>query len=136
MDGTSQPGGKVELSGGDGDGLVRDGSGVEVRGLVVTGFAGAGLVLGGDGGHSVASSWIGVGPDGSGTDGNTEAGIRVESAGNTIGGSAEEANVIANNGDQEAPGEPEPGTDEDDVEADGAERAEGRAGGKGGGGTG
>src|SRR3546814_9902788 len=79
MDGTSQPGGKVELSGGDGDGLVLDGSGVEVRGLVVTGFAGAGLVLGGDGGHSVASSWIGVGPDGSGTAGNTEAGIRVES---------------------------------------------------------
>src|SRR3546814_2506689 len=72
-------------------------------GLVGTGFAGAGLVLGGEGGHSVASSWIGVGPDGSGTDGNTEAGIRVESAGNTIGGSAEEANVIANNGDQEAP---------------------------------
>src|SRR3546814_15569386 len=55
------------------------------------------------------------------SDGNTEAGIRVESAGNTIGGSAEEANVIANNGEQEAPDEPEPGTDEDDVDADVAE---------------
>src|SRR3546814_4348826 len=104
-------------------------------GLVGTGFAGAGLVLGGEGGHSVASSWIGVGPDGSGTAGNTEAGIRVESAGNTIGGSAEEANVIANNGDQEAPGEPEPGTDEDDVEADVAELTANVLFGDGGGGT-
>src|SRR3546814_17909116 len=99
MDGTSQPGGKVELSGGDGDGLVLDGSGVEVRGLVVTGFAGAGLVLGGDGGHSVASSWVGVGPDGSGTDGHPEAGHREESAANTIGGSAEEAHAHDNNTD-------------------------------------
>src|SRR3546814_12405508 len=69
------------------------------------------------------------------SDGNTEAGIRVESAGNTIGGSAEEANVIANNGEQEAPDEPEPGTDEDDVDADVAELTANVLFGDGGGGT-
>jgi hypothetical protein len=88
LDGTSQPGGWVELDGrsADGDGLRLLGSQSTVRGFVIGGFPGSGIVIGGRGRHEVVGNRIGTSRHGAAAATN-EVGIRVlEGAASTIGG--------------------------------------------------
>ncbi len=94
LDGTSQPGGWVELDGrsADGDGLRLLGSQSTVRGFVIGGFPGTGIVLGGRGRHEVVGNRIGTSRGGL-TAAPNGIGIRVmEGATATIGGTGLSAN--------------------------------------------
>ena len=88
IDGTTQDGGWVVLdgSGAPADGIRLLGSQSTVRGLVIGGFPGAGVVLGGRGAHEVLGNRIGTTPDGTGAVPNG-IGVRVTGgAASTIGG--------------------------------------------------
>ena len=88
IDGTTQEGGWVVLdgSGAPADGIRLLGSQSTVRGLVIGGFPGAGVVLGGRGAHEVLGNRIGTTPDGTDAISNG-VGVRVTGgAASTIGG--------------------------------------------------
>ena len=108
IDGYSQPGAspntlsvgndavlRIQLTGaGATDGLNLAGSGSTVRGLLINGFAGFGIRVGGTGGHTIAGNWIGI--DAAGTSAISTSGIVVTSAANLVGGTSPAArNVIA-----------------------------------------
>lgn len=83
------------------NGLVVTGGGSVVAGLIVTGFSGAGIVLGGAGGSYVESCYVGLDP-GTGDLAPTTAangiGILIAAASDqTIGGPEGRGNVIAGN---------------------------------------
>ena len=90
IDGYSQPGASdgtllIELDGAsagtDVDGLTLSGKGSVVRGLVVNGFEGNGIVLqGSDGGQALVGNHIGTSVAGSADDGNGSAGVYVNGA--------------------------------------------------------
>jgi CSLREA domain-containing protein len=79
-----------------GNGLVLQGGGSSVRGVVVCNFAGAGILIDGPGGNHIESNYIGVDPSGAVAQPNT-TGISVSSTDNVIGGSAGVRNVISGN---------------------------------------
>src|SRR5262249_39354915 len=105
LDGTTQPGfaGSLlieldgESAGAGADGLALTAGGTTVRGLVINRFGGAGLALtGGD--NTVAGNFIGTDPTGQARLPNGVGVLLVNSAENTIGGTAAEArNVISGN---------------------------------------
>jgi hypothetical protein len=91
----------IELSGANAgpnsDGLQITASGTTVRGLVVDGFAGSGLLLSGPGGVRVQGCFIGTDPSGAQRRPNRE-GILVLSGGNFIGGTSPDVrNLISAN---------------------------------------
>jgi hypothetical protein len=89
IDGTTQRGGWVELSGpkaGNSNGLELEGADSTVRGLVINGFAkGAGILIARGTGDLIAGDRIGSGPAGEIAVPN-EFGIAVDAPGVTIGG--------------------------------------------------
>jgi hypothetical protein len=106
LDGTSQPGFAgsplVQLSGdfaGAGaDGLDVTAGGSTVRGLAVNHFGGAGLVLTGGGGNTIAGNYVGTDPTGTAALPNRVGVLVVNSANNVIGGTTAPArNVISGN---------------------------------------
>jgi hypothetical protein len=108
IDGASQPGfhGKplIELSGGKtsaGYGLKVTGSGTTIKGLRITDWKAAGILLYNTGGsNKVVGNWIGLDSNGTGAEGNKKHGIMVQGPNNVIGGtSAADRNVISGNGD-------------------------------------
>ena len=113
VDGTSQPGTPagqpgVRLDGagaGSGaSGLRVQGGASTVKGLIVTGFSGAGISLEGAGGDTVTGDWLGTYAGGSGyADAPDGIGIKVAAANATIGGSGSAArNVVADGGNPTA----------------------------------
>ncbi len=106
LDATTQPGfvgvPVVELTGsGAGPGTagltVAGGSGSTIRGFVVNGFAGAGIVLA-SGGNTVVGNYVGMDATGLTARANGAGGITVTSAGNRIGGTtAGDRNVVSGN---------------------------------------
>lgn len=82
-------------------GLVVTGGGSVVAGLIITGFAGAGIVLGGAGGDFVESCYVGLVPGAGGLAPSASPngiGVLIASAsGQTIGGPEGRGNVIAGN---------------------------------------
>jgi CSLREA domain-containing protein len=106
IDGTTQPGyidpPIVELDGtGAGanvDGLVLFGDGSTVKGLVINGFQGSGIVLSGElGRHTVQNNFLGTDVAGTAERGNGDAGILVVSPLNLVGGTAATGNLISGN---------------------------------------
>jgi CSLREA domain-containing protein len=104
----------VEINGsqldGRSNGLVLSGRASRLRGLAVTGFgfpdplpeermlALGGIVLSGEGHHVVEGMYVGIDPDGATADGNNFFGIFVDSANNSIGGTAAASrNLISGN---------------------------------------
>ncbi len=89
IDGTTQGGGWVELSGrsaGGGNGLELDGPGSTVSGLVINGFAkGAGVLVAKGSGDVIAGDRIGSDPSGEAAVANM-FGVEVQAPGVTIGG--------------------------------------------------
>jgi hypothetical protein len=109
LDGTTQPGRPAGEPGiavdgngaGNVDGLRVAGQGSTIRGLDLHGFQKTAVVLSGDGGHTLAGSWIGFkrGSGGWERDGNG-SGVDVAAPDVTIGGAAPaDRNVISANGD-------------------------------------
>ncbi|MEI2692106.1 MAG: right-handed parallel beta-helix repeat-containing protein [Anaerolineae bacterium] len=88
------------LTGGSTDGLAISGGGSTVRGLIITRFPDAGILLIGGAGNAITCNLIGVDAAGTAGLGNGGNGIDIfQSDGNTIGGSeATEGNIIAGNG--------------------------------------
>lgn len=72
---------------------------VTIRGLVVNNFTGDGIaLLVGSGGSTIAGNYIGINAAGTTDAGNTDDGVAVASAANTIGGtSAADRNLISGN---------------------------------------
>ncbi|MCC7368339.1 MAG: hypothetical protein IT306_07950 [Chloroflexi bacterium] len=93
----------IEITGtsaGSGNGLVFAGSNIEVRGLIVDNFQGAGIVIN-QPNSKVIGSYIGTNATGTGAAPNGSHGIAVESIGAVIGGtSASDRNVISGNGEK------------------------------------
>ena len=106
IDGTTQPGYSgtdlIQIDGSKAgahcDGLVLSGGASVVRGLIISGFSGAGIVLDGSGSNLVTGNQIGTDPTGTHAQPNTE-GIKVlGSSLNTIGGTmAGAGNLISGN---------------------------------------
>ena len=105
IDGSTQPGFAgtplIEIDGsgaGSGDGLVVTAGGSTVRGLVINGFSGAGIVLRTAGGNTIQGNYIGTNAAGDAALAN-EVGINIDNApNNLIGGTTEAArNVISGN---------------------------------------
>lgn len=94
IDGSTQPGGGGHLAvrldgakaGPDSDGIVLAGGSSVVKGLVVTGFGGAGVVLHGGGGNLIQSCILGADPTGTLAIPNGDGVLLVGSSLNTIGG--------------------------------------------------
>ena len=108
IDGATQEHGWIELDGRalDGDGIRLDGAASAVRGFVIGGFVGAGLVLGGAGGHTVVGNRIGTIRDGSGPAANGTGIAVVGGVASTIGGAgltrdgcSADCNLISGNTD-------------------------------------
>jgi hypothetical protein len=106
LDGTTQPGfaGSPLIvlngssAGAGADGLDLSGGNSTVRGLVIGGFAGSGIVLSGGGNNVVAGNYIGTDATGEVALANSLDGVRVLSSSNLIGGSAAaDRNVISGN---------------------------------------
>jgi parallel beta-helix repeat protein len=106
LDGTTQAGFTgsplIVLNGGSAgagvDGLDITGGNSTVRGLVIDGFTGCGIVLSGGGNDVVAGNYIGTDATGAVAVANGLDGVRVYSANNLIGGStAADRNVISGN---------------------------------------
>ena len=104
LDATTQPGyaGKplITLNGSNAgptsDGLKITGTGVTIRGFIITNFAVSGIFVFGAGSNTIAGNYIGT--DGSAAAGNHQHGIIVQSPNNTIGGlAARDRNVISAN---------------------------------------
>ncbi|OJW19635.1 MAG: hypothetical protein BGO49_14400 [Planctomycetales bacterium 71-10] len=89
------------VAGSGANGLVVTGGGSVVAGLIVTGFSGAGIVLGGAGGDFVESCYVGLVPGAGGLAPATAPngiGVLIAAAsGQTIGGPDGRGNVIAGN---------------------------------------
>jgi len=118
IDGTTQAGWtpdtlmielRPQTAGAEFDGLRITGGSSTVRGLVINRFGdddgdttGAGIVLTGGGGNTIAGNWIGLGSDGT-TDRGNVFGIYINgSANNIIGGAtAADRNVIGGNQDEQ-----------------------------------
>ena len=107
IDGTTQPGYAgvplVELNGSAtglaGDGLVVNGSGSLIRGLIINRYSDTGIALNGTSGTRVEGNWIGLNSMGAEAANGVGILISNESAGNTIGGAVALArNVISGNG--------------------------------------
>lgn len=80
------------------DGLVLLGNSSEVRGLVINGFEGTGLVLSGGGNHLVEGNIIGTNATGTLAVPNGNHGIFIDSPANVVGGSGEGMrNIISGN---------------------------------------
>ena len=80
------------------DALRIEGGDTAVRGLVINGFPGSGIVLAVNGGNHVEGNFIGTDVGGAGDRGNGYAGISVFSPSNVIGGGfAPQRNVISGN---------------------------------------
>jgi CSLREA domain-containing protein len=106
IDGSTQPGFAgtpiVELDGSGAksevDGLTITGGGSTIRGLVINGFSGNGVVLGGSVGNVLEGNYIGTDVAGTTAIGNGNAGVLIEGANNRIGGTTAAArNVISGN---------------------------------------
>lgn len=111
--GTQPGGGPVRIAGAVGvfPGLRLEGRGSTLRDLVIVGFDGDGVVLAGDGGHTVVSSFIGTDPAQCGQRigaacplGNAGAGVRISSAGNRVG-SDERPSVTPGSAARSLPGD-------------------------------
>jgi hypothetical protein len=88
----------IELVGGNFDGLDIIASGATVRGLVIDGFGGNGIVVNGDH-NTIVGCYIGTDVTGGQANGNSYDGIQVNGPNNTIGGTTLAArNVISGNG--------------------------------------
>jgi CSLREA domain-containing protein len=94
----------IELHGGSAgigaDGLILNAGGSTIRGLVVTGFDGSGIVVqGGPGGNVIEGNFIGTNPTGTAASLNDNDGIDIlDSPSNRIGGASPAArNVISGN---------------------------------------
>jgi hypothetical protein len=105
IDGRTQPGysGKpiIELRGSllAGDGLQITGGSSTIRGLVVNGFSADGIEISGLGNNVIENCYIGTDVAGTAAVRNVLAGIRIESAGNRVGGTTvAQRNVISGNG--------------------------------------
>ncbi|MCS6804450.1 MAG: right-handed parallel beta-helix repeat-containing protein [Acidobacteriota bacterium] len=103
LDGTTQPGGLVELNGARAgiavDGLTIASGQTVVRGLVIHRFDKNGIRIENGGGNIIEGNFIGTDATGTLPSGNTFDGIWVNTAGNIIGGTIAAArNVIAGNG--------------------------------------
>jgi uncharacterized repeat protein (TIGR01451 family) len=84
-----------------GDGLTITAGNSEVRGLIINGFAGQGILLQTGGNNVIQGNYIGTDSTGSGAAGNGGDGVRIlNSASNLIGGdtSLNQDNIIAFNG--------------------------------------
>ncbi|HEY3102193.1 MAG TPA: CSLREA domain-containing protein [Pyrinomonadaceae bacterium] len=104
IDGTTQPGFSgapiIELNGSNvgGDGLVLLGGNSVVRGLVVNRFGDEGIVLLQGTSSIVEGNYIGTDPTGTLDRGNTNSGLDIDTANNTIGGTTTAArNLISGN---------------------------------------
>ncbi len=108
VDGSTQPGAVCPtplvrldgaLTGGSTDGLTISGGGSTVRGLMITRFAGSGVVLDGGSGTMLVCNMIGTDTSGAAGLGNGEDGVRIVGSGNNqIGGVVSaDRNVIAGN---------------------------------------
>ena len=101
IDGTTQPTtARVELNGNGltATGLVITGGNSIVRGMVINRFGFDAISLEGNGGNVVEGNFLGTDPTGTLARPNGQAGIRVFSAGNRIGGlTAAARNVISGN---------------------------------------
>ncbi|MBD2461131.1 DUF4347 domain-containing protein [Oscillatoria sp. FACHB-1407] len=107
IDGTTQPGFAdsplIVLNGASAgagvNGLTLNNSNT-IRGLVIQGFNGSGILISGSS-NVVQGNYIGTNALGTGAIANTDNGIRISGNGNFIGGSlAGQGNVISGNGDQ------------------------------------
>ena len=107
IDGTTQPGPAgsplIELKGtsaGAGvSGLILNTGNCTVKGLVISGFDGLGIYLGGAGGHTIQGNYIGTNAAGNAASPNSLDGVQAESPNNTIGGLTTSArNIISGNG--------------------------------------
>jgi hypothetical protein len=108
IDGTSQPGyagtpviqidGSGAGAGVDGLTVSATGGGSVIKGLSIYGFTGNGVVLGGSTGSTLTASYVGVKADGTIASADGGDGVKITSAGNTVGGTAMGAgNVISGN---------------------------------------
>jgi hypothetical protein len=97
VDGTTQPGGLVEIHRNSGSAVFLSNGGSTIRGLVLTGGS-IGITIQSDN-NVIVGNYIGLRPDGSTVDGNSSGGILVNGSGNRIGGTtAADRNVISGNG--------------------------------------
>ncbi|MFM2404785.1 MAG: hypothetical protein RL223_2665, partial [Pseudomonadota bacterium] len=104
IDGSSGGAPSVAISGSllgansDGLRLQAGATGSTIRGLAIENFSRDGIVLSGSGGHLIAGNWIGLNLFLGNAAGNDGAGIRIESSGNTIGGTtAADRNIVSGN---------------------------------------
>lgn len=104
VDGWTQPGFAgvplIEVRGdsGFGDGFKVQGGNSTIRGLVINGFGGDGIIITINGNNVVEGCYIGTNADGSAPVPNQETGIRVQSANNRIGGrDVAQRNVVSGN---------------------------------------
>ncbi|MDR3635517.1 MAG: hypothetical protein P4L84_17060 [Isosphaeraceae bacterium] len=104
LDATTQPGYQgqpivvVDGSSTTGDGLTFDVGNSAVRGLVISGFSGAGINLASGGGDLIQNDYIGTGASGQNALGNSVGVLVGGGAGTTIGGTAAGAgNTISGN---------------------------------------
>jgi CSLREA domain-containing protein len=102
IDGTSQPGFAgapiIEVHGGSGNGFSISAGGSTVKGLVVNGFSGHGILLSGAGGNNVEGCYIGPDLTGTAAVGNSSSGVSISSNDNRIGGrDRSQRNVISGN---------------------------------------
>jgi CSLREA domain-containing protein len=105
IDGWTQPGFAgtplIEVRGdsGYGDGFKLSGGNSTVRGLIINGFGGDGIILTGSTGNNVIEgNYIGTNADGSAPVPNEETGIRIQSPNNRIGGrEVSQRNVVSGN---------------------------------------
>jgi CSLREA domain-containing protein len=103
IDGTTEPGYagaplvQLDGGGGAGNGLRLAAGGSTVRGLAITGFGQAGILVSGAG-NRIQGNYIGVDATGSAADANGQYGVRLMSGGNLVGGAAAgDRNVISGN---------------------------------------
>lgn len=88
-----------QSAGADADGFTFEGGGGStLRGLVVRGFGGDGLRVGGAGGNTFACNYVGTDAAGTTARANRDDGFDISSSGNQIGGASPSArNLIAGN---------------------------------------
>ena len=105
VDGWTQPGFSgvplIEIAGSlfSGDGVRITGGNSTLRGLVINGFGGDGVLLQTLGNNVVEGCYIGTSADGTQADRNLGSGIRIESYANRVGGlTIPQRNVISGNG--------------------------------------
>jgi len=101
IDGTTQPGGMVEVSGGGTvtNGLTISAGNSKLRGLVVNSFKGDGILLTSKGSNTIEGCFIGTDATGSLARGNRQSGVHaLGSPDNLFGGTTEAArNIISGN---------------------------------------